>query len=169
MPRLAPWNTRASRRPKLGADEKKMRAFVEAGGWVMTSDWALDPFLTEAFPDLARVVRPPRHQPHIVVDVEAVVPRHPLLKKVLARSRKTVWWLEETSTHFRVDRRKVEVLITSKDMKREYGQSVIAFQATRGRGRVVHVLGHFYQERGNLEGVAGMQRMVLNFILEAIR
>ena len=145
-----------SRRPKLGADAAKMRAFVEAGGWVMTSDWALDPFLTGAFPDLARVVKPRRHQPHIVVGVEAVVPRHPLLRKVFARGRKTVWWLEETSTHFRVDRRRVAVLISSKDMERRYGQSVIAFQATPGRGRVVHVLGHFYQERGNLEGVAGM-------------
>ncbi|MFQ5844947.1 MAG: hypothetical protein ACE5JG_08165, partial [Planctomycetota bacterium] len=29
---------------------KKVRRFVEAGGWLMTTDWAIEPYITEGFP-----------------------------------------------------------------------------------------------------------------------
>ena len=38
-----------------------------------------------------------------------------------------------------------------------------------GRGRVLHMLGHFYQQEGNLKGTFSAQRLIANFLLAAIR
>ena len=34
-----------------------------------------------------------------------------------------------------------------------------------GRGRVLHVMGHYYQEAGNLAGTVSAHRLALNFVL----
>ncbi len=34
-----------------------------------------------------------------------------------------------------------------------------------GRGRVLHTLGHYYQEAGNLAGTNSVHRLALNFVL----
>ncbi|MHC4820415.1 MAG: hypothetical protein ACYTDX_01685, partial [Planctomycetota bacterium] len=35
-----------------------------------------------------------------------------------------------------------------------------------GKGKVLHLLGHAWQKQGNLKGTYGMQRIVLNFLLD---
>ena len=32
------------------------------------------------------------------------------------------------------------------------------------RGRVLHAMGHVYQQEGNVTGTAGVQRLALNFV-----
>jgi hypothetical protein len=34
-----------------------------------------------------------------------------------------------------------------------------------GRGRVLHTMGHYYQEAGNLAGTISAHRLALNFVL----
>jgi hypothetical protein len=34
-----------------------------------------------------------------------------------------------------------------------------------GRGRVLHAVGHYYQEAGNLAGTIAAHRLALNFVL----
>jgi len=150
-------------RAPLGFEPERVAAFVREGGWLMTSDWALEPYLTDAFPDLVRVMQGAPRQRDVVVEIAEAAPGHRFLQGALDSKRKLLWWLEDESVFFRLTG-SAEVLVTSAEMKRRFGSEVVAFTKGIGKGRVAHVLGHFFQERGTLEGVAGMQRVILNFV-----
>jgi hypothetical protein len=45
----------------------------------------------------------------------------------------------------------------------------VAVTFKHGKGRVVHALGHMYQKEGNLRGAYAMQRLLLNFLYQAIK
>ena len=34
----------------------------------------------------------------------------------------------------------------------------------RGRGRVLHAMGHYWQQKGTVSGAEGAQRIALNFV-----
>ncbi len=150
-------------RAPLGFEPERLAAFVREGGWLMTSDWALEPYVTDAFPDLVRVMQGVPRQRDVVVEIAGAVPGHRLLQGALDSKKKLLWWLEDESVFFRLTGG-AEVLVASAEMKRRFGSEVVAFTKGIGKGRVAHVLGHFFQERGTLEGVAGMQRVILNFV-----
>ena len=63
----------------------------------------------------------------------------------------------------------VEILIESKELEMRHGSGIVAVTFPHGRGRVVHVLGHFFQKEGNLRGTVAMQRILLNFLYQALR
>jgi len=144
---------------------ERVQRFVRRGGWLITSDWALRPYLTEAFPDRIEHVPTGGHQRDTTVTVEPIR-SSPLLVGAFDRARKSRWWLEESSRFFRVKPGKATVLVRSAEMKRRYGHEAVVVEFLEGRGRVLHLLGHFYQKDGNRLGVAGMHRLVLNYILE---
>ena len=39
----------------------------------------------------------------------------------------------------------------------------------KGKGRVLHMLGHVYQMEGNLKGTFSAQRLMANFLIAAVR
>ena len=82
------------------------------------------------------------------------------------RQAKSDWWLEETSTFFKVTPGRTNILVVSDEMDKRYGTSTVAFDFTVNRGRVVHLLGHFYQKDGNRMGLVGMHRLIINLIRE---
>ena len=45
---------------------------------------------------------------------------------------------------------------------------VIAATFAAGRGRVLHVMGHAWQEKTDLDGTVGMQRLALNFVRQRV-
>ena len=55
------------------------------------------------------------------------------------------------------------------EMKQEYGANAVVVEFKPGRGRVLHLLGHFYQEDGNRAGVVAMHRLIVNFLMERFR
>jgi hypothetical protein len=142
-----------------------VKSFVQRGGWLITSDWSIEPYLTMGFPDRVRTLEKRRHQPDTVVTVRQTS-TSPILDGVFSRRARTDWWLEETSTMFDVTSDKVNVLIVSDDMQQRYGSNVVAFDFLSGQGRVLHLLGHFYQKDGNRMGIVGMHRLILNYIIE---
>jgi hypothetical protein len=156
-----------SRKP--GADKAKLVAtvkdFVERGGWLITSDWALDPYLTEGFPGKVRRLEMKRHQPDTTVAVSAATLTSPLLQGVFGRGAATQWWLEETSTLFRPEAG-VDVLVTSSQLEQGWGASAVVIEFRAGSGRVLHLLGHFYQKDGNQVGLVAMDNLILNYLVE---
>lgn len=144
-----------------------VKAFVARGGWVVTSDWSIDPYITGAFPDRVRVAQPKRRQPDTTVTVRPVV-QDPLLSGVFSHHIQAAWWLEETSTMITVSGN-VDVLVASDEMDQRYGSKVVVFRLRYGSGRVLHLLGHFYQKDGNRMGLVGMHRLINNVILERFR
>jgi len=144
-----------------------VKAFVSRGGWVVTSDWSIDPYITGCFPDRVRVVQTKRRQPDTTVAVRPMM-QDSLLRGVFSARARSTWWLEETSTMISVSGN-VDVLVASEEMQRRYGAKVVVFRLRYGRGRVLHLLGHFFQKDGNRMGLVGMHRLINNVILECFR
>lgn len=149
---------------KLGEIVKKL---LHGGCWVVTSDWAVDPYLTEAFPTIVKSLGSPRSQRNTTVAVEPVGDDH-LLEGVFPRRAGSVWWLEDSSTMVSVSD-KATTLVGSDEMRSRYGSKIVAFKFPYGKGVVVHLVGHFYQKDGNLQGLVAMHRLINNVIVERIR
>ncbi|MHC4957176.1 MAG: FHA domain-containing protein [Planctomycetota bacterium] len=159
---------RQPERRKRNELASRIKRFVNRGGWFVSSDWALEPYLTIAWPTyVQKIDRPKKRQPDTTVVVDQAM-QSPLLKGVFARRQQTRWWLEESSIFFRAGS-KAHVLVGSAEMKQEYGANAVVVEFKPGRGRVLHLLGHFYQEDGNRAGVVAMHRLIVNFLMERFR
>ena len=144
--------------------------FAKAGGWVIGSDWALAPYLTGAFPKYIKEYRPRRSQPDTTVDVKPKGRTSPLIEGVFADKQRTRWWIEDSSKFVAPAGGKVSVLIHSDEMRERWGNGNIAVEFRPSKkGRVIYLMGHFFQKDGNRAGVVGMHRLVLNFLLERFR
>ncbi|MHC4859343.1 MAG: hypothetical protein ACYTDY_04550, partial [Planctomycetota bacterium] len=156
------------------ATVERIRRFVEHGGYLLTTDWAVENVLRRAFPEYVKPLRKGGRNvitPDEVILISSVAKRrrHFLLAgTTLAGGAK--WWLEESSYPFVVLKPdEVEVLIESDDLERKYGVRAVAATFRYGKGRVFHMLGHFYQKEGNLKGTFSTQRLIANFVIAALR
>ena len=126
-----------------------LKAFVERGGFLFTTDWAVLHLIESCFPNTIRYTRRPTRDD--VVAIRVVAPEHRFLHHVLTGDDHHLWWLESQSYPIEVmDRRRVEVLIESPEMARKYGGKPIAVTFRAGAGRVVHIVSHFYLQRSDL-------------------
>jgi hypothetical protein len=110
-----------------------------------------------------------RPLPELIVDVQPAKSGkdHVLLDGVFPEGSRVKWWLESASQDVLVSRSgDVDVLIESKALAAAplSRSPVIAATFSAGRGRVLHAMGHFYQQKGNISGAMGAQRLAINFI-----
>lgn len=152
-----------------GSGILKLRSFVEKGGWVVSTDWALSP-IKEAFPGFLR---------NVGLSPETWVPicasegakDKPLLKDVFNFTGEAPkWYLEERSYLFKVDDRakeKVEVLIESAEMKKKYGTECVAATFDYGRGRVLHIVSHLQQVSTDPKAHYAMVQFLANWLIQA--
>ncbi len=147
---------------------ERVRDFVARGGWIVTSDWAVDPYVTHTWRGFVQTVDTKKRQPDTTIAVHPTHADSPLLRGVFAAREHARWWIEETSTLVQVDPRKVDVLVTSDDMLQRFGAAVVAleFHPAKRSGKVLHLVGHFYQKDGNRVGLVAMHRLILNFLRE---
>jgi hypothetical protein len=124
----------------------RVRRFVEAGGSLFTTDWALRHVLEPAFPGL--VAYNDRPTADTVVRVE--VPEHdnPFLRGVMEDGDDPLWWLEASSYPIRVlDPARVQVLISSGELSSRWGEGAVAVTFRFGEGEVFHMISHYYLQR----------------------
>jgi len=123
-----------------------VRTFVEEGGYLVTTDWALKHVLEPAFPGFVQYNGRPSADD--VVRVEIVNQGADMLKDLLDTKDDPQWWLEGSSYPIRiVDPSKVEILIRSKEMEQKYGEAPIAIRFGCGKGSVFHIVSHYYLQR----------------------
>lgn len=173
-PRFVFWNCGHGAPPRRMARlAPSVRAFVERGGYLFTSDWVLGNLLTHAFPGYVDTGGPAAALAEMVITIEptAAGRNHPLLEGVFQPGVRGRWWLEQASHDIVVKRPSdVTVLIDSPDLKDLHARSnAMAFTFDYGRGRVLHTLGHYYQEQGNIAGAIAAQRIALNFVLLGLK
>jgi hypothetical protein len=173
-PRFVFWNCGHGAPPRRMARlAPSVRAFVERGGYLFTSDWVLGNLLTHAFPGYVDTGGPAAALAEMVITIEptAAGRNHPLLEGVFQPGARGRWWLEQASHDIVVKRpNDVTVLIDSPDLKDMHVRSnAMAFTFDYGRGRVLHTLGHYYQEQGNIAGAIAAQRIALNFVLLGLK
>jgi hypothetical protein len=127
----------------------RIRAFVEAGGSLFTTDWALKHVVEPAFPGvLAFNGRP---TPDDVVRIEVRDRDDIYLQGVLDGQDDPQWWLEASSYPIHVlDEERVRVLITSRELEEKYGEAPVAVWFRWGEGDVFHMISHYYLQRTEL-------------------
>lgn len=125
---------------------RKLRQFVEEGGFLFTTDWALKHVLEKAFPGYVEYTGRPTADD--VVRVEILEREDPLLSSILGPEDDPQWWLEGSSYPIRVlDPEKVNVLVTSKELAEKWGEPAVFVTFDVGEGRVYHMISHFYLQR----------------------
>jgi hypothetical protein len=125
---------------------RKVRAFVEEGGFLFTTDWALKHVLEPAFPGFVEFNgRPTRDE---VVRVEILDREDPLLASLMGPDDDPQWWLEGSSYPIHVlNTGKVKVILSSKELDERYGESAVFVTFQVGQGRIYHMISHFYLQR----------------------
>jgi len=149
---------------------RRVREFVESGGYLVTTDWSLEKVILAAFPGTLRSLYDGGRgvctlKEHAAIRLPA--PSDPLVRGLRAVGEDAVWWIEDRAYPVEVPPgSRARVLVESPDFARKYGSGALAVTFDRGRGRVLHLVGHAWQKEGNLKGAFGMQRLIVNFLLE---
>ena len=126
-----------------------IRTFVEAGGSLFTTDWALKHVIEPAFPGVLAFSRQPT--PDDVVRIEVQDRDSIYLQGVLDGQDDPQWWLEGASYPITVlDQERVQVLITSRELQDKYGEAPVAVWFRWGEGDVFHMISHYYLQRTEL-------------------
>lgn len=124
---------------------KNVRAFVEAGGRLVTTDWSLTHVIQSAFPGVLKYNSKPTED--AVVGIQIVARDHPLLEGVFHDGANPRWWLEGMSYPFSLVSDEATLLIRSVELQRNWGQGAVAATFPHGRGEVLHVISHSFLKR----------------------
>ena len=129
-----------------GAAIARIRHFVQAGGSLFTTDWALKHVIEPAFPGVLAFRKQPT--PDDVVRIEVRDHDNIYLQGVLDGQDDPQWWLEGSSYPITVvDEERAQVLITSRELREKYGEAPVAVWFRWGEGDVFHMISHYYLQR----------------------
>jgi hypothetical protein len=127
----------------------RIRRFVEEGGSLFTTDWALKHVVEPAFPGVLAFQKSPTADD--VVRIEVNDHDNIYLQGVLDGQDDPQWWLEGSSYPITIlDAERVQVLITSRELGEKYGETPVAVWFRWGEGDVFHMISHYYLQRTEL-------------------
>jgi hypothetical protein len=130
--------------PTRGLD--RIKSFVQNGGMLVTTDWALLHVLEKIYPTVVQYNS--RSTADDVVRVVFEKIDDTFLKGLLDPKDEPIWWLEGSSYPIKIlDKGKVKVLVSSKEMKEKYGEDPIVITFEEGKGKIYHMTSHFYLQR----------------------
>jgi HEAT repeat protein len=140
---------------------ERVQWFVNVGGYLMTTDWALTKTIEPGFPGYLKQFSGSSTGNDVVV-VEDARPGHPFTAGVFDGVPALKWWLEVQAFPMTVVwPERVEVLVDSSEMRQRYGSSPMAATFRWGLGKVQHSISHFYlQEEGMQQAQKPRDRMV---------
>ena len=120
--------------------QRYINKFVSEGGFLLTTDWALDACLTPCFPGY--VAWNGGYTRSQVVDAVAVGQDPPLFKGTVSPA---YWKLEDKSQLVQVINPSVDVLVCSRQLIRDDPSQagILAVSFRFGKGKVLHLVGHF--------------------------
>jgi hypothetical protein len=129
--------------------QERLRWFVNVGGYLMSTDWALTKAIDLCFPGYVRQFSGSSTGNDVVV-VEEARPGHPWTKGIFDDVHALKWWLEIQAFPITVAYpERCEVIVDSAEMRHRYGSSTMAVEFRWGLGRVQHSISHFFlQEEG---------------------
>ena len=154
---------------------ERVQWFVNVGGSLMTTDWALTKTVEPGFPGHLKQFAGSSTGNDVVV-VEQANLTHPYLAGIFDNVPALKWWLEVQAFPMTVTYpERTEVLVDSAEMRQRYGSSPMAAVFRWGLGRVQHSISHFYlQEEGMQQQQRPRDRMIfaadnLGLTLDEIR
>ncbi|MBC7998293.1 MAG: hypothetical protein IAF58_10135 [Leptolyngbya sp.] len=154
-----------------------LRDFVARGGYLLTTDWALDNMLTQTFPGF--VVWNGGKSKGNVVDAAVAFPEKEIMRGTVSNAS---WKLDDESHTVRILKTDaVKVLAVSRDLVGldPDRQGILAVVFSFGRGKVLHLVGHFENnalplfprnlpDPAPLIGIGLRQAMAANFVVAGV-
>lgn len=128
----------------------KIKTAVQKGMFLFTTDWALFEVLEKIFSEFVKYNKVTTADDCVAVEV--VDKSNKFLEGLFTTDEKPIWWLESSSYPIQIiDKERVKVLVTSKEMEKKYGEApiVISFDYGDG-GMVLHMTSHYYLQRAEL-------------------
>ncbi|NES82125.1 MAG: hypothetical protein F6K10_12380 [Moorea sp. SIO2B7] len=117
---------------------------VEAGKWLVSSDWALGYFISQAFPNMVRWNKKTTGDEVIAVEPNL----NSLWSEVVILGAEPQWWLENSSHPIEVTNpEKVTIEAASHELLAKHNAPVVAVSFDWGKGYVFHVISHFWCKR----------------------
>lgn len=159
---------------------KKIKKYVENGGWLLTTDWAIVHIVENIFPGFIKWNQ--EKTDDTVVACQIIKPNHPFLDGLLGelsqskwKDKKTKkeefrWWLENKSFPIEVQNSRVEVLITSRKIKKKWGAEpvLVYFDYGKNGGRVIHMISHTHLQKGGKKGKFASALILTNILDEKV-
>jgi len=131
--------------------------FVSNGGWLVTTDWALDRIIERAFPQTIKQCGRTHD------DVVEILPCNSQITKGVIENAQ--FWLEASSHVINItDPDTVKILIKSDEMKRKYNSDVIMVGFNWGKGKVFHSISHFILQKSK-SGITKMEDAYSSLVL----
>lgn len=125
---------------------ERLALFVEQGGLLLTTDWALRSVIEVAFPGL--ILHNGRYTGDEVVAISAKNQDDPLVGGFFRDNADPAWWLESQSYPFRIlDRSRVQVIVDSARLRKDHGNGSVVVRFRHGKGGVYHLISHLYLQR----------------------
>ncbi len=125
---------------------RNLVTFVENGGFLFTTDWALKYVIEPGFPGYIEYNNRPTKDE--VVRVEILTEDDPFLQSLIGPNDDPQWWLESSSYPINiVNKKEVDILIKSTEIEKKYGESAVFVTFDYGKGKVYHMISHFYLQR----------------------
>ena len=132
---------------------KAAKDFVEAGGRLVTTDWALD-LMMHAFPGKLTKTKSTSDD---VVEIECPtdIGRNWIGMNYAQCAPK--WWLESSSDIYSINKNATDVvaIITSEEMKAKYGQPYVTVGFPHGKGEAFHFISHLELQRTKSDKKSG--------------
>ncbi|MGE0713180.1 MAG: hypothetical protein AB7N76_35470 [Planctomycetota bacterium] len=123
----------------------RVKSFVQHGGLLVTTDWALKHVIETTFPGVVRYNQRATADDVVRVVFEQV--QDAFLEGLISPGEDPLWWLEGSSYPIEVLDPRARVLVTSEEMRAKYGQAPIVVTFEVGEGKVYHLTSHFYLQR----------------------
>lgn len=154
-----------------------IRDFVRDGGYLITTDWALDGCLSKAIPGY--VTWNGGYSASEVVDASIVAPDSSLISGTVQHAH---WKLDAKCQLVKLLRADVCILVRSRDLMRDDPDNlgILAVTFPFGKGHVLHLVGHFDNNSDRAFssalpdpapriGISLRQAIAANFVVEALR
>ena len=162
----------------------KVKDFVMNGGWLITTDWAIQSIIENIFPGFIRWNR--ARTADAVVACQIINPNHPFLDGVLSEIQQSKWqkqaikntkksefrwWLETRSFPIQIiNPEAVRVLIGSWEIQNKWGESPVLVEFDYGKmgGRVIHMISHTHLQKGGAKGKYASALILTNILDEKV-
>ena len=125
---------------------RNLVTFVEKGGFLFTTDWALRHVIEPGFPGYIKYNNRPTSDE--VVRVDILAEEDPFLQSLIGPNDDPQWWLEGSSYPIEIlNHKEVDILIKSKEIEKKYGESAVFVTFDYGKGKIYHMISHYYLQR----------------------
>ena len=154
------------------SDAKRLRDFVQRGGYLFTSDWQLSSTIEVALPGyIGKDKTTGTHNFPIRPDPRAE--NHPYLRDVFPKNVKLTktmkWRIDSASYTVKYLKGGARPLIVSDELKAMYGSGTVACTFRHGKGSVLHVLGHLEKQQHASGDRFALLQLLVNFVAERQR